>query len=143
MGTGSGASEGNNRGMIAFSGTTLFAVSTSGGGTLRTLDLVTGTYSAPIGSPDGTFAGLSLFGVGTSLFGVSSPDDHLYSINTESGLMADLGLINGTLPAGGFVGAYFLVPVPEPGFGLGQAAISLMAVVWIRRRREKGAGKKS
>ena len=126
-----GVSSSNFHGVLAFSNGTLYdAVSQQ----LFSLNTLTGAGTA-IGSSNSLHQGMALFDAGNVLYGIGS-DKNLYSINTATAGLTNLGAITGANLPGSFYAATAGTTsnnVPEPS-SLALFAIGALVMGWGRKR---------
>lgn len=103
---------------------------------IRSVDPATGSSVRLNTLSDPLFQNMSVFGTDTGLYGIKSTE--LYSIDTLTGSLTDLGGISG-LSFSTFGASYVMTPTPEPGLMLGMAAVGLGLAGWVRRTRAKAA----
>ncbi|MCX7113095.1 MAG: PEP-CTERM sorting domain-containing protein [Proteobacteria bacterium] len=125
----------NSNGVLAFSNGVLYAVITNGPNikVLASLNLASGA-ATQIG-PDAQYVGMILFDAQNVLYGISI-SKNLYSINTSTAALTNLGAITGSNLPGNFnaaVAAPTTSDVPEPAT-LGLFAIGGLALRWRGKR---------
>ena len=122
---------GNQSGALAFSNGVLYAAISDSSELLASLDLTNGAASQ-IGI-DSLYANMNLFATQNALYGIAT-DNHLYSINTSSAELFDLGAITGSdLPIAFSAAVAGPTDVPEPAT-LGLFAIGGLALRWRGKR---------
>jgi hypothetical protein len=134
----SGFNQSNMTGTLAVSGGTLYGSAFDGNvpfrRTLVTFNTSTGAASF-VGSDNPIYQDLILFTVNGALQGLNGTT--LYSVNSSSGALTQLGTITGAnLPV--MFSAAVLTPVPEPAASLGVVMAAAGLTWWCRRRG--GAG---
>ena len=127
-----GVSSGNLGGVLAFSNGTLYdAVSQQ----LFSLNTLTGAGTV-IGISNSLYEGMALFDAGNVLYGIGMDNKNLYSINTATAGLTNLGAITGTNLPGRFYAATAGTTsnnVPEPS-SLALFAIGALVMGWGRKR---------
>lgn len=117
-------------GDLAFSGSTLYAISSNNNGSLHTVNTTTGALSTQIGASNANYTNGAVFSSGAGLYVLQGLN--LFSANTTTGTLTLLGALTGT---GSTTGFYAASAVPEPSTW---AILSLIAVrtgVVVLRRR--------
>ena len=125
---------GNQSGALAFSNGVLYAAISDSSDLLASLDLTSGAASQ-IGI-DSLYANMNLFAAQNALYGIAT-DKHLYSINTSSAALTDLGEITGSnlpLEFAAAVAGPTTSDGPEPAT-LGLFAIGGLALRWRGKRK--------
>ena len=129
---GTGYILGNTHGQLAFSSGVLYAAISDSSELLASLDLTNGAASQ-IGSSNSLYGNMNLFAAQNALYGIAT-DNHLYSINTSSAELFDLGAITGSdLPIAFSAAVAGPTDVPEPAT-LGLFAIGGLALRWRGKR---------
>ena len=109
------------------------AIQNNTNGLLASLNLTSGAYTQ-IGTNNNQYVNIILFSAQNVLYGIRG-DNHVYSIDTSTNAMNDLGAINGSNIPTFFNAAVAAATsdVPEPAT-LGLFAIGGLALRWRRKR---------